>query len=125
MFSIFISHINIFLFLHTLKNLSGEDHTITIIDEDKTIIENLIERYAITGRMDIFPNKSLNENITMDDMINKAITQHLPLHDACDLFEQTYIKKAMEQCEGSGSKAADQLGIHRSLLYKKLKKQEF
>ncbi|MBE7057530.1 MAG: Trk system potassium transporter TrkA [Ruminococcaceae bacterium] len=32
-----------------LKNLSGEDHTITIIDEDKTTIENLIERYDVYG----------------------------------------------------------------------------
>jgi len=32
-----------------LKNLSGEGHTITIIDEDKTIIENLIERYDVFG----------------------------------------------------------------------------
>ena len=32
-----------------LKNLSGEGHTITIIDEDKIRIENLIERYDVLG----------------------------------------------------------------------------
>jgi len=32
-----------------LKNLSGEGHTITIIDEDKTKIENLIEKYDVFG----------------------------------------------------------------------------
>ena len=32
-----------------LKNLSGEGHTITIIDEDKYEIENLIEKYDVMG----------------------------------------------------------------------------
>ena len=32
-----------------LKNLSGEGHTITIIDEDKSKIESLIERYDVFG----------------------------------------------------------------------------
>lgn len=32
-----------------LKNLSGEEHTITIIDEDKTKVEALIERYDVFG----------------------------------------------------------------------------
>lgn len=32
-----------------LKNLSGEGHTITIIDEDKNSIENLIEKYDVMG----------------------------------------------------------------------------
>lgn len=32
-----------------LKNLSGEGHTITIIDEDKNCIENLIEKYDVMG----------------------------------------------------------------------------
>lgn len=32
-----------------LKNLSGEEHTVTIIDEDKNRIENLIEKYDVMG----------------------------------------------------------------------------
>lgn len=32
-----------------LKNLSGEDHTITIIDEDKDVIESLIEKFDVFG----------------------------------------------------------------------------
>jgi len=32
-----------------LKNLSDEDHTITIIDEDKAKVENLIEKYDVFG----------------------------------------------------------------------------
>lgn len=32
-----------------LKSLSGMDHTITIIDEDKDKVENLIERYDVFG----------------------------------------------------------------------------
>lgn len=32
-----------------LRNLSGEGHTITIIDEDKNKVESLIERYDVSG----------------------------------------------------------------------------
>ena len=32
-----------------LKSLSGEDHTITIIDEDKEKVESLIEKYDVSG----------------------------------------------------------------------------
>ena len=32
-----------------LKNLAGDDHTITIIDEDKNKVESLIERYDVFG----------------------------------------------------------------------------
>ena len=32
-----------------LKNLSKEGHTITIIDEDKDIVESLIEKYDVFG----------------------------------------------------------------------------
>lgn len=32
-----------------LKNLSGEEHTITIIDEEKTKVEQLIEKYDVFG----------------------------------------------------------------------------
>ena len=32
-----------------LKNLSGEAHTITIIDENKDVVETLIERYDVSG----------------------------------------------------------------------------
>lgn len=33
----------------TLKSLSGEGHTITIIDEDRDLIESLIEKYDVSG----------------------------------------------------------------------------
>ena len=32
-----------------LKNLSGEGHTITIIDEDRDKVESLIEKYDVYG----------------------------------------------------------------------------
>lgn len=32
-----------------LRSLSGEDHAITLIDEDKGLIEDLIERYDVSG----------------------------------------------------------------------------
>ncbi|MBR5242149.1 MAG: NAD-binding protein, partial [Clostridia bacterium] len=32
-----------------LKSLSGEDHTITVIDENKDNVEKLIEKYDVYG----------------------------------------------------------------------------
>ena len=32
-----------------LKSLSGENHTITVIDEDRALVEELIERYDVFG----------------------------------------------------------------------------
>lgn len=52
------------------------------------------------------------------------MAEETPLHEACARFEQAYIQKALDACGGSVSKAARRLGIHRSLLYKKLKKSE-
>ena len=32
-----------------LKTLSGEDHVITIIDDDREKVESLIEKYDVSG----------------------------------------------------------------------------
>lgn len=39
-----------------------------------------------------------------------------------DQMEQEYVQRAVEQCRGNMSKAAEMLGITRQTLYKKLKK---
>lgn len=50
-----------------LKNLSGEGHTITIIDEDKTKIESLIEKYDVFGVVGNGACLDIQKEASMDD----------------------------------------------------------
>ena len=64
-----------------LKNLDGERHTITVIDDDKELVERLIERYDVSGvvgngaRMDIQQEARVGEAdlviaLTRNDELN-------------------------------------------------------
>lgn len=50
-----------------LKSLSGEEHTITIIDEDKKRIENLIERYDVLGVVGNGASMDIQEEANIED----------------------------------------------------------
>lgn len=50
-----------------LKNLSGEGHTITIIDEDKTKVEMLIEKYDVFGVVGNGACIDIQKEANMDD----------------------------------------------------------
>ena len=83
-------------------------------------LRNVIERYAISGRLDITSLEAEADGETAE--LTVGLEEGLSLRDACDRFERAYIERALDECGGSVSKAAGQLGIHRSLLYKKLGK---
>jgi len=84
-------------------------------------LRNVIERYAISGRIDLFSSApAVSDEADWDRHL--ALDEETPLHSACAKFERAYIKRALAACGGSVTKAAERLGIHRSLLYKKLKK---
>lgn len=80
-------------------------------------LRNVIERYAISGRLDI---ASLEPGNGLESV---ELEGGLSLRDACGRFEQAYIQRALAKCGGSVAKAAELLGIHRSLLYKKLSRE--
>lgn len=80
-------------------------------------LRNVIERYAISGRLDI---ASLEPGNGLESV---ELEEGLSLRDACGRFEQAYIQRALAKCGGSVAKAAELLGIHRSLLYKKLSRE--
>lgn len=82
-------------------------------------LRNVIERYAISGRL-VITGLGAGEDSDMAGL--QGLEEGLSLREACDRFEQAYIQQALSKCSGSVAKAAEQLGIHRSLLYKKLKK---
>lgn len=85
-------------------------------------LRNIIERYAVTGRMDILSADTKASDSVMAETAHSASAMELPFHEACDMFEKVYIEKAIATANGSIAKASELLGIHRSLLYKKIKK---
>jgi Nif-specific regulatory protein len=44
-----------------------------------------------------------------------------PLTEATDLFQMEYIQQAIDHCRGNMQQAANQLGLHRSNLYRKMR----
>lgn len=50
-----------------------------------------------------------------------AESQTQPLKEAADDFERDYIQKMLDDCGGNVTRTAEQLGLERSHLYKKMK----
>ena len=84
----------------------------------------MLERYAISGRLDISTPGRGEPDRAAGAGLGLVLEEATPLHAACARFEQAYIRRALDACGGSVAKAAERLGIHRSLLYKKLKKTD-
>ncbi len=103
-------------------------------------LKNIIERMAIVSEdekielSDVYINKSIysitnnieqNEQLFkqgIDDDINKSIMKKESLREFLDKVEENYINKVIENCNGKIADAADVLGIHKTMLYRKLKK---
>lgn len=84
-------------------------------------LRNVIERFSVSGHLDIAPPRGKEESgkqelLSMQD----SSGQNIPLKEATRQFEQRYIRAVLDKNGGSIGKTADALGIHRSLLYKKL-----
>ena len=84
-------------------------------------LRNVIERYCISGLWYIHAPvfKNMEEGDFNPEPSNY---EAMSLPEARDAFEKKYIQSAVERCNGSIAKAAGVLGIHRSLLYKKMEK---
>ena len=74
-----------------LKNLSNERHTITIIDEDKDIVENLIEKYDVSG---IVGNGACMDIQTEANMKDADLAIVLTNSDELNVFACLVAKKA-------------------------------
>ena len=83
-------------------------------------LRNEIERYVITdGNVDILINRiaPTEEKASVVKSDTSA-----DLRTAKDKFERDYIKNVLEECDWKVQKAAERLGIHRSVLYTKIEK---
>ncbi len=90
-------------------------------------LRNLIERLVIISDTDAI--------LQMQLLAHKADLQSTPsqpalrlpddvqsYYDAVSQFEKAFIERAILRCGGDIAKAAEQMGVHKSMVYKKLKK---
>lgn len=88
-------------------------------------LKNYVERLVLINNL---PLKNMNEVVTdwfaLDYFINNNQAQLGSLKDFTAMIEGRYIEKVLSSCQGNTSEAAQKLGIHRSVIYRKLKKME-
>jgi two-component system nitrogen regulation response regulator NtrX len=110
-----ISHDNPLLYSHTwpgnireLRNLI-ERVTIMSVNEDKSKTNKILNDILTHS-----PNQDLNEHGLNDSM-------SIPLKEAREIFEKRYILNQIKINHGNISKTADNIGMERSALHRKLK----
>jgi len=88
-------------------------------------LRNIIERYAVTGNP--FVIESLNYSGMKDSGEKIENLQHeeeiIPLKEKMNKTELKYIHRVIDQCDGNVQAAAEKLGVHKSLLYRKLREE--
>ena len=90
-------------------------------------LRNMIERLVIMSPKDIIADSDVS--LFLGKEVTPAITgnlplqtiQHLPYKDARKAFEIEYLKAKLTENDGNISKTAEQVGMERSHLHKKLK----
>lgn len=92
-------------------------------------LRNVIERLALTSDSDILRqhigigNEDVNRNEKKNEVSHAAFPDELyKLKEVIDAYEEEYIRYALKRCKGNVAKASKKLEIHRSVIYKKLKK---
>ncbi len=101
-------------------------------------LENVIERaVALSEVKNITPEdlpKMLKEPVPGSEHVDVRLTGHIPPEDeistitnfkkARDKFEEAFLRKSLDVCEGNISKAARKCGISRRHFYQKIKKYQ-
>lgn len=91
-------------------------------------LRNLIERLVIISDVDaIFQMQLLahKASVGQDDAIEgaaRASEGKNTYYEAVTQFEKAYIEQAILNSDGDIAKAAERMGVHKSMVYKKLKK---
>jgi Nif-specific regulatory protein len=84
-------------------------------------LRNLMERLAYLSNDDRIEAEDLEFILSPRGAAPSAIADDLPLTDATQLFQQEYIKRAVDRSGTNMSEAASRLGLHRSNLYRKMR----
>jgi len=56
----------------------------------------------------------------LQKLVEEMVDRGVQFEDAVEEFEKRFIARVLGQCDGSLTKAADALGIHRNTLTRKL-----
>ena len=56
----------------------------------------------------------------LDKLVEEMVARGVQFDDAIHEFEKRFITRVLGQCDGSLTKAADALGIHRNMLTRKM-----
>ena len=91
-------------------------------------LKNIIERLIITTTSPLIDINSLQDSVHDESYVSDEIKDDSSikltgtLRDVVNRIEHYYINKTIDECDGSITAAARKLDIHRTLIYKKLKK---
>lgn len=96
----------------TLELLSAYDYPGNVRE-----LRNVIERLVIMSEGSVVTPADVRRWLPQVG----AESQTQPLREAADDFEREYIQKTLDDCGGNVTRAAGQLGLERSHLYKKMK----
>ncbi|WP_462405157.1 sigma-54 interaction domain-containing protein [Gracilibacillus sp. Marseille-QA3620] len=89
-------------------------------------LKNYMERLILTVPSVIAHSKDeeVGDWFAFDYFIQNNFTQFGSLKDFTAISEGRYIEQVLASCNGNATTAANKLGIHRSVIYRKLKKME-
>jgi Nif-specific regulatory protein len=84
-------------------------------------LRNLMERLAYLGPSDVIEAGDLSFMLLPSPRDTLAVEANLPLAEATARFQTAYIRRCIERVGGNMTLAAQQLGLHRSNLYRKMR----
>jgi DNA-binding NtrC family response regulator len=97
---------------------------IALLGRDVRELENTIERGLALAREGIVTNAEIQLRAP-SERTGVRWTDQVPLEVGWQLnvseFEKSLVERALRQAQGNKSKAAELLGIHRRLLYEKMR----
>ena len=87
-------------------------------------LRNLVQRLLILGREDEISSDELEAAISSGQgpvPTTAGLVTHLPLREAREDFERTYLRQLLRTCDGSVAMVAERAGMERTNLYRKLR----
>ncbi|GAA5417091.1 anaerobic nitric oxide reductase transcription regulator NorR [Paraliobacillus ryukyuensis] len=89
-------------------------------------LKNYIERLVVTGQTDTvqYNDEIGTDWFAFDYFIKKNQGHFSTLKDFTAITEGRYIKQVLAACNDNATEAANQLGVHRSVIYRKLNRMK-
>lgn len=84
-------------------------------------LRNLMERLAYLGPSDVIEATDLSFMLSAPPTDSLPLEANLSLAEATARFQAEYIRRSIQRAGGNMSLAAQQLGLHRSNLYRKMR----